>query len=159
MYSQYKVIDILQIVDCYSQHHTVLSTGAKLALRLLSVLFTSMAHPSLEANANSRQVTVPSSSKEQRRLHSVIKVIDLLSPPLPALFLFLCPHLSICCTQQELTFLLLFSFFFSFLTVFHSDLPLCSFILSFFLSLHGCLFMSATSRQSVTSHPNYLSAG
>lgn len=53
------VIKILQI-DCHSQHHTVLlSAGAKLALRLLSALFIPMAHPSPNANTNSRQVTVP----------------------------------------------------------------------------------------------------
>lgn len=46
--------------ESHSQHHNaLLSAGAKLVLRLLSALFMAMAHPSLEANANSRQVTVP----------------------------------------------------------------------------------------------------
>lgn len=52
-------LKLLQI-ECHIQHHTaLLSAGAKLALRSLSALFIPMAHQSLAANANSRQVTVP----------------------------------------------------------------------------------------------------
>lgn len=97
-----------------------------------------------------------SSSKEQTRLHSVVKVIDLLSPPLSALFRFFShPHPSICRSRSELTD----SFSFSLFSLFHSQLPLfCSFfcVSLFIASLSvSCLWAGAADSQS---HPNYPSA-
>lgn len=118
-------------IDGHSQHCTVLSLlGLKLVLRRLSVLFILMAHSSMGANANNRQVTVPIVLYRTK----IIKVIDLLSPPLSAFFL-----LFYTLIRQSVALCLTDSFSISislFVTVFHSQQPL--FLVSLFLSLQQC---------------------
>lgn len=75
-------------IDCQSQHHAgLLSPGAKLVLRLLSVLFMGTAHLSQEANANNRGVSI-SSSTEHRRLRSLINLMNFLSALYFSFFIF-----------------------------------------------------------------------